>query len=361
MRGFGSQWIPSYPVLYLFHMPVFLMASGYCFNRAHAQNPAALGRYIGKKVKALYLPYLLFNGVFILLYNLLLRWNIYTDHPVFSAPMARKSLPELWAALNAALHFEPGATQQLCGADWFVIILFYITILFAVACWLSGIFRRRCLQNGFLGFSAVAAVCLGFILQKKNLSLEGFWTPAITGFALYALGFFLAQLPPAVDQFMEKAKWAIAVLGIVFLSIASHFGSISLNVNHYTDPIFLVLCSLVGWYWLQALANIFKSTKPVAAVFTCLSRSSLFILFLHFLSFKIVTALQLAIYAEPAYLLASFPILHTEGLWWIAYTVAGVLIPVAAKHLFDLTMCAGKRLLVRLGLLSPTPNCSAPQ
>lgn len=313
------------------------MASGYCFNEKHAGSSESLGKYMGKKVKSLYVPYLVFNGIFILLYNKLIAWNIYTDNPAFSAPVAYKTKWQLWSALNNCLHFNPNGTQQLCGADWFVIVLFYITILFAIVCWMFRFVKKPVLRNSILAVTGLAALGIGFFLQKKNLFLDGYWSPAITGYSLYVLGFFLAKLPEGVARWVKKLRWPIAVVGAAALLLATKYGSISLNVNHYTDPVFLVLCSLAGWFWLQAVAEILLPCRPVSRGVAYLSKSSLFILFLHFLGFKIVTAIQLAVYAEPGYLLASFPILHKEGVWWIAYTAAGILMPVAVKLLFDAT------------------------
>lgn len=335
---------PLSDAVYLFHMPIFLMASGYCFRQKHAESPSALGAYIGKKVKSLYVPYVIFNAIFILFYNALISWNIYTDNAQFSSPVQRKTWWQLWSALNNCLHFNPGGTQQLCGADWFVIILFYITVLFAVACWFTRIFKNKTVQNVLLGGSAVAALFVGCLLQKKRIFLDGYWSPAVTGYALYVLGFFLSKLPASsLERVMAKLKWPFAVLGAAFFLVATRYGSISLNVNHFTDPLFLVVCSLVGWFWLYALADIMKASNLLNRIFSCLSKSSLFILFLHFLGFKLVTAIQLAVYNEPGYLLASFPVLHTEGLWWIAYTAVGLLFPVAVKLLFNFTASLIKR------------------
>ena len=352
IKGFGIFFVvlahSGFPLsgsVYLFHMPIFLMASGYCFRQKHAESPAALGSYVGKKIKSLYIPYVVFNGIFILLYNLLIRWNIYTDNPQFASPMEKKVGWQLWTALNNCLHFNPSGTQQLCGADWFVIILFYITIGFATATFLTNIIKNKALRDILLGSTGVAALLAGFVLQKKNLFLDGYWSPAITGYSLYVLGFFLSKLPAAVEQLMQKLKWPIAVLGAAFFYFATRYGSVSLNVNHFTDPLFLILCSLVGWFWLYALGEIVKASKLLNNALTCLSKSSLFILFLHFLGFKFVTAIQLLVYKEPAYLLASFPILHKEGLWWIAYTIAGVLFPVGVKYVFDLAMSFLKKTL----------------
>ena len=336
----GHSAFPLKSYIYLFHMPIFFMASGYCFNMKNSASSAALGQYVGKKVKGLYVPYVLFNAIFWLSHNLLISLNICTDNPAFSAPMQKLTFPQLWARLNHCLHFNPGGTHQLAGADWFVLVLFYITLVFAAACFITGLFKNRPLQHILLVLSGVAALLMGYALQKKELSLEGFWTPAITGYSLYVLGFYLRSLPEKVNVFLEKAKYIILVAGIPLFYLAGKYGSISLNVNHFETPLFLVGCSLLGWFWLQAWAHILVKIKYVKEFVVYLSKSSLFILFLHFIAFKAVSAIQVLVYKEEAYMLASFPLLRTDGLWWIAYTVAGVLLPVAVKWGWDkLLLC----------------------
>lgn len=331
--GFSLQ---SY--IYLFHMPIFFMASGYCFNTKNAASPTALGQYAVKKLKGLYVPFVLFNAIFWLLHNVFIRLNICTDNPAFSSPMQKLDLPQLWARLNHCLHFNPGGTHQLAGADWFVLVLFYITLLFACACFIAKLFKNRTLQHVLLAASGVAALFVGHILQKKAISLEGFWTPAITGYSLYVLGFYLRCLPKKITVLLEKAKYVIIVAGFPLLFIAQKYGSISLNVNHFENPLFLIGCSLLGWFWLQAWAQVIEKTKHLKNFTVYLSKSSLFILFLHFLSFKAVSAIQILIYQENPYMLASFPILRRDGFWWVAYTIAGVLIPVAVKYGWDKCM-----------------------
>lgn len=331
----GHSAFPLKSYIYLFHMPIFFMASGYCFNIKNSATPATLGQYAGKKVKGLYVPYVLFNAIFWLSHNLLIRLNICTDNPAFSAPMQKLTLQQLWARLNHCLHFNPGGTHLLAGADWFVLVLFYISLIFAAAWFITSRFKSQPLQHGLMALSGVAALLVGNVLREKELALEGYWTPAITGYSLYVLGFYLRSLPEKVNVFLEKGKYIILVAGIPLLYLAGKYGSISLNVNHFENPLFLVSCSLLGWFWLQAWANILVKIKYVKEFVVYLSKSSLFILFLHFLAFKAVSAIQVLVYKEEAYMLASFPLLRTDGLWWIPYTVAGVLLPVAVKFGWD--------------------------
>lgn len=64
-----------------FHMAIFIFCSGFCFKEISLSDKPS--KYLIKKIKALYLPYVLFNGLMILLNNFFVSLNIYTDNEAF--------------------------------------------------------------------------------------------------------------------------------------------------------------------------------------------------------------------------------------------------------------------------------------
>ena len=65
-----------------------------------------------------------------------------------------------------------------------------------------------------------------------------------------------------------------------------------------------------------------------------LGRATMPIVILHFLSFKLVTWLGLLATGGEPYLLAAFPTYFTGGLWWLAYTVVGLALPLAGDWVY---------------------------
>ena len=65
----------------------------------------------------------------------------------------------------------------------------------------------------------------------------------------------------------------------------------------------------------------------------CFICTVLFVI-LHFLSFKLVTWLGLLATGGESYLLAAFPVYFTGGVWWLAYTAAGLALPLAADAVY---------------------------
>ena len=63
------------------------------------------------------------------------------------------------------------------------------------------------------------------------------------------------------------------------------------------------------------------------------------IVILHFLSFKIVEFIIINLYDLPNFCLATFPQLYGNiGIWWIAYTVVGIAIPIILSISYEYVM-----------------------
>ena len=73
----GTNWI------YLFHMAVFVIASGYCFRPKHSETLLkGVLPFIVKRIWQLRVPYAIWQSVFVLLNNWLLKINVYTSNPL---------------------------------------------------------------------------------------------------------------------------------------------------------------------------------------------------------------------------------------------------------------------------------------
>ena len=62
-------------IIYMFHMPLFIFMTGYCFKDKYVDTPR---RFIINKLKRLYLPFVIWSIAFIL-HNVFYQLNIYND------------------------------------------------------------------------------------------------------------------------------------------------------------------------------------------------------------------------------------------------------------------------------------------
>ena len=125
----------------LFCLQLFLVASGYC-TRGQIESPADWRRYMGRRMRALYIPCAVCNGIYALLGGVFLRLGLYTDQPVFlqmteAWPVPQKLFPVngigdiLRKFVRVILLTD---TTQMGTSTWFLITLLAISLLHATVC-----------------------------------------------------------------------------------------------------------------------------------------------------------------------------------------------------------------------------------
>lgn len=82
----GHAGGPYSSMIFRFHMALFFILSGWCFKDVYLDTLSNLRSCIWKKVKGLYLPFIIFNGITLTLRNLFILLNIYTDNEAFLEP-----------------------------------------------------------------------------------------------------------------------------------------------------------------------------------------------------------------------------------------------------------------------------------
>ena len=126
----GHSGLPGTDYIYLFHMALFFMLSGWFFSLR-----GGLVHFAKRKLLTLWLPFVAANTVFTVCNNLFLRLNILTDDARIAeipgnsvtAPVSIKDI------VGRTVHwcvFDGGT--QLGGAMWFIQALFQISLLYAV-------------------------------------------------------------------------------------------------------------------------------------------------------------------------------------------------------------------------------------
>lgn len=100
--------------IYLFHMPVFFMISGYLWNDQNVVTLSDLGKYLKRKIKSLYLPYVLANGIF---------WT-------FDFFIHNLSIKAYFLSLMKVFCFQ--GRHQLSDTTWYLNVLFFASMIFAI-------------------------------------------------------------------------------------------------------------------------------------------------------------------------------------------------------------------------------------
>lgn len=113
------------------------------------------------------------------------------------------------------------------------------------------------------------------------------------------------------------------------LLLLNFIGKIQLNVGHVENVAFFALSSLLGWILVYIVSI---NSKWIASCVEYIGKHSVWILGLHFLSFKIVTMVYLKIVPESKVTLAAYPVVYENNILWIAYTLAGIIAPLLVGY-----------------------------
>ena len=130
----GHAGFPGSGFIYLFHMALFFMLSGWFFSPHTGESAHRLARFAKRKVVTLWLPFVAANTVYTMLTNLFLKVNILTgDERILDLPGNLVTTPvTIKDIIGRTAHWSvfDGGTQ-LGGAMWFIQALFQISLLYA--------------------------------------------------------------------------------------------------------------------------------------------------------------------------------------------------------------------------------------
>lgn len=321
----GHSGCPFGNIIYLFHMALFFILSGYCYR----EKEISLVEWTIRKMKTLWLPHFLSVVIIILLTNILIDL-----HVVASDIYARLTVKRLIIEVVKAALFGGGG--QLLGANWFLRTLFFGLMLYEVV---DRTIRKVNINNVVIRLAiGVFFLTIGWLMTSRFG--YGMYFNIFTVPILLEIGRNIKERN-MIQSCMKSNRFytLLAISCFACLIVLSHFGKISLNHNIIENPIFFVLCSIMGFFLCTWVNNVVLSISlNWGKMLSILGKNSLIIMLLHFVSFKIVTLLQIYIYQDDIDMLTSYPVYRYYSGWWIAYSLAGILIPC-------LIASAGKNLL----------------
>lgn len=311
----GHSYPPLPHFIDLFQMQLFFFISGYFYKDYYDEHPIEL---IFKRLKSLYIPFLLYSLFFLSLHNLLFKLNVYSSEVYFQGGNSHVyTLKNFMHNLISIVTFNN--TEQLGGAFWFFTSLFTTVILF---CFLR-IISKKLLPDKYVTLLSVMIIILFIIGYYTKLPRS--MSTSFVALFIYYLGYLYKKFEKGINL-----SGKFAVVCFLLLLRASFMGSINMSNNTYTSILFLIISSVLGIYM-----TIYMSKKidhlGFKRFFQYPGENTVVILALHLLSFKIISLVQVLIYKNPLYMISKFPVLYSNRAWWIAYTIIGVAIPLFIK------------------------------
>jgi fucose 4-O-acetylase-like acetyltransferase len=341
MMVYGHTFGVARDFIYLFHMPVFIFVSGYCFNAAHADSLTATGNYWLGRVKRLLLPYMGFNILFVLCHNLFLRLNLYSDrfefklavNPIQLAAqtlMAHKSHKELLKSVIDVILLRD--IPQMGSATWFLVVLFDVCIIHCLLAFLIGKIKSDIVKKVVWTLLFVGCLIIAYTISEGRVDTEKYEMRHLQIFEVYScylMGVFAREYSHLLP--LEK-KTAVSIAGlsslVILYSVMLSFGTLEMSKCYIIHPVFLILVTVLGMVMLEGFAVDLENNKLGGAL-AYIGKHTMTILFLHILAFKLVSIFYCIATATPMYMVASWPVLFGVSEWVkIAYTIVGVAVPV---------------------------------
>lgn len=336
--------LPYSKFIYFFHMPVFFIVSGYVFNSKYSDSFDAFVSFVKRKIKRLWFPFFVSTSIFLLLNNFFIKINVYTNNPMFLKEISGEynhlteplSIGDTVVQIFRALTFN--SETQLGGALWFLVVLFFLTVFYAFCDLLIKTFLKKVSikkkERTLLLIQGVLSIVFLFIGYKFfwYVGVDNFTQLKVASFySLYYLGIVFRVIRDRIyniNIFIKILIWIISIIVLVFMTLNNGINKFGLAENQYNNPLILLLASISGLFFLFFIARIVSKIEYISKPIVYLGKNTLYILILHFLCFKIVSYLGVIIYHKPFFFVASFPVLFEGNLWWLAYTIVGVFIPV---------------------------------
>ena len=300
----------------LFHMPLFFFISGYFYKDEYVQN---IWDFVKRRLKGLYLPSVIFGIGFVFLHNLFMDLNIYSDKMGYRGPSHYYTKEEIIAKSINVLKFK--YSEEMAGVFWFFPALLFVFLIFITVSAILNKIKIKHMEE--IRFAMVVLIMVIGNYAIRNGKILYFWemNTAFIATAIFYFGYLYKKNESKIPM-----GGMYAILALILLVVNSKQGSISMVANSYVNIPFLLMNSFLGIYLTLYVSKVL--TKKDNKLLNYIGANTIGIMILHFLSFKIVNTIQVAVYDYPAYKISGFPVLNGQNGWWIAYTFVGVFIPI---------------------------------
>lgn len=311
----GHSGCPEYMRLYIysFHMILFYFLSAYFFRDAKIVNDSC--PFLKRKVQRLYWPYIKWSVVFILLHNFFYSIG-FNDNLLTSNEMwinIKRSIRGMWQG------------EHFLGAYWFLISLFWETVIFSGIIWLKGKLVLRRLRHLDLllvvSFFTIGVFCyylkIDIWLNRELMVLPFFY-----------LGYIVGNNRMRI-VLSNKVRLLMFFVSILTLALVSSFAEISIGSNEYGPYLIYLVSSCCGIYVVLYISKLLVNYAPncIKLFLDKLGEVTIQVMTFHFFCFKVLTLLLIYLYGYPSSYLLEWPVPKGLSSFWLLYSFVGIIGP----------------------------------
>lgn len=315
--------------IYTFHMPLFFITAGYFFKPAHADDPWS---FCSRRFKGLYVPFVKWSLLFLLLHNVFFHFGILNEkygnwtggvtHPYDLRNFVDR-LIMIFTSMN-------GYDEFMAGAFWFFRGLLVASLLFLVLFLLIRRLRHISPEKAAaiicIAALAFTALRIGFNLKLRYIPNGGM--REIWGLFFFSLGFLF-------QRYEHRVKVTLPMFLLLFslLCVAAWLHLSGMNNNgKMIDVLTLPITGIMGFIAVRYLAGIIdRNDNRLRDSLIFIGENTLYIFVFHIIAFKTVSLVKIWWYDLDFAQIGCHMVIHHNNhsdLFWIAYSVAGVAVPL---------------------------------
>lgn len=306
--------------IYLFHMPLFFIFSGYFCK---CESTGDFLSFTRKRVKGLYLPFVKWTTLFLLFHNLLANINIENGSPYSMNEIFRKQVLILSTMTT---------NDSLISPLWFLKSLLGSSVLIA---FIHGVFKKNKGGGVINTTSLLILIFTTIFCSKKELYLPVLGeTARITlASAFFLIGYMYGQFDKRFHFHRNKYNLVLCIPLLTFAILVKT--KLGFDNIYPAMVIPFIITGTLGTVFIHSVCYHFHFLQKNVLYY--IGNHTLYILVLHLTSFKIVSIIIIMVLHLPVQRLSEYPVIDTwHHITWIPYSLVGVLIPIL---IFNLEYC----------------------
>lgn len=333
----GHVGSPLTNMIYMYHMGLFFFISGYLYKDSCEEN---LFKYIIKKFKSLYIPFIVFELIFISIRNILIDLHVYDITQINRI----NGINDFIENLKNIITFN-GTPDTLLGAAWFLKVLFYVSILYAM---FNIVFKKIFKEeNEFLKCLIIVIISvvsfdlietgnnIGILLNPNNRKLYKLFTDLLDVRNFIIMGvFYMGNLYKKIETKIPMNIY-MAIISFISIYYNSKIATIDVSQYSFVGPIFFIFNTLLGVYLNIYIARKICSSKYKFNIIEDAGKYSLYIMVFHLLACKILDILIINIFNLPIEVASGYPVTFYNEYMWISYTIVGTIIPIILTKFYN--------------------------
>lgn len=223
----------------MFHMPLFLFMSGYCFKETYLADSKG---FVAKRIKGVWWAFVKWQLIFLLLHNVFFALNIYNGEYGFRGEVSHEygvgeTLKNAFYIITTMSHGE-----QLLGGFWFLKSLFVGSLFFYFATKLAIYYREKIkFSIDFFvgGMLLVVTLMFGFI--GREIPFLGIGAREfMAGFFIWS-GYMYAKYGVKIDK-----HWWLIVAAALLVAVGTEFWQCSMLSLKFGLIVPYVITALLG-------------------------------------------------------------------------------------------------------------------